>query len=75
MKKVLLSLSVFASLAMMSCGGGPALCDCVNIKDDADEKMKTACETMETEWKAKYEKADEEAKKKLEEEIMACQPK
>ncbi len=75
MKKVLLSLVVVASMAMVSCGGGPALCDCVNIKDDADEKLKTACSTMETDWKAKFEKADEAEQAKLMKDIEACMPK
>lgn len=74
MKKVLLSLGVVATMTMVSCGG-PALCDCVNIKDDADEKLKTACSKMETEWKDKFEKADETEQAKLMKDIEACMPK
>ena len=51
---------------------GPDLCTCVNGKaeNDADKK---ACEEMEQEWKAKYNDASEEDKKKMQEEVMACE--
>ncbi len=49
-------------------------CDQFDI-DDADEKLKTACDKMETEWKAKFEKADEAEQEKLMKDIEACMPK
>ena len=74
MKKVLLSLGVVAAFAMTSCGGGPSVCECVNIDEDsADEAMIKECETMEKEWKAKYEEASEEDKKEMMKEIKACE--
>jgi len=69
MKKLLIipALAIFASC------GGPSVCDCVNMdRDKADDKMKTKCEEMEKEWKDKYEKASDDEKKKLEEEVKAC---
>jgi hypothetical protein len=45
------------------------------MKDDADDKTKEACKTMEKEWKDKYEKASDEEKKKLQEEVEACEEK
>ena len=74
MKKLIYSVAVLAAFAFASCGG-PSLCDCVNMKDDADDKTKEACKTMEKEWKDKYEKASDEEKKKLQEEVEACEEK
>ena len=51
------------------------LCDCVNMKKDADDKTKEACKEMEQEWKDKYEKANDDEKKKMMDEIMACEGK
>ncbi len=76
MKKAIYSVAVLAAFLMASCGGGPALCDCVNLDEDkADDKMKEACKTMEKEWKDKYEKASDDEKKKLQEEAEACEEK
>ena len=82
MKKFILPVAALTFL-MMSCGGykdkkkeeGPALCDCVNMKKDADDKTKEACKEMEQEWKDKYEKANDDEKKKMMDEIMACEGK
>lgn len=74
MKKLIYSVAVLAVFTFASCGG-PSLCDCVNMKDDADDKTKEACKTMEKEWKDKYDKASDEEKKKLQEEAEACEEK
>ncbi len=76
MKKLIYSAALLTAVVLSSCGGGPALCDCVNLdKEKADDKMKEACETMEKEWKEKYDKADDDAKKKMQEEAEACEKK
>jgi hypothetical protein len=79
MKKLILSIAVITAFALSSCGGKDgedlSVCDCVNMKDDADDKTKEACKTMEKEWKDKYEKASDEEKKKLQEEVEACEEK
>jgi len=73
MKKLIFSVAVFSAFALSSCGGGPSVCDCVNMdKDKADDKMKEACKTLRKEWEEKYEKASDDEKKKLEEEVSAC---
>ena len=74
MKKLIYSVAVLAVFTFASCGG-PSLCDCVNMKDDADDKTKEACKTMGKEWKDKYDKASDEEKKKLQEEVEACEEK
>jgi hypothetical protein len=71
MKKLIYSVAVLAAFAVSSCGG-PSVCDCVNLDDKADDKQKEACEKMEKEWKDKYDKASDEEKEKLMEEIKAC---
>lgn len=72
MKKLIYSAAVLAAFSFASCGG-PSVCDCVNIDDKADDKMKEACKTMEKEWKDKFDKASDDEKKKLMEEIEACE--
>ena len=72
MKKLIYSVAVVAAFALASCGGGPSLCDCVNIDDKADDKMKEACATMGKESKEKYEKASDEDKEKMMKEMEAC---
>lgn len=64
-------MGVVAAMAMTSCGG-PSVCECVNMADDADEATKTACEEMEKEWKSKYDEASDEEKESMMKEIMAC---
>ena len=74
MKKMIFSVAVLSAFIMSSCGGGPSVCECVNMDEDkADDKMKEACKTMEKEWKDKYEKASDEEKEKLREEIEGCE--
>ncbi len=73
MKKLIFSVAVLSAFVLSSCGGGASVCDCVNMDEDkADDKMKEACKTMEKEWKDKYDKATDEEKEKLMEEIKAC---
>ena len=82
MKKFILPVAALTFL-MMSCGGskdekkeeGPALCDCVNMKSDADEKTKEACEKMKSEYKEKYDNASDEEKKEIQDEVAACEGK
>lgn len=75
MKKLIYSVAVLSAVVLSSCGGGPSVCDCVNIDDKADDKMKEACKTMEKEWKEKYDKADDAGKEELMKEIEACDKK
>lgn len=72
MKKLIYSVAAVAAFAFASCGG-PSVCDCVNAGKDADDKTKEKCEAMEKEWKEKYDKASDDEKKKLMEEIQACE--
>jgi hypothetical protein len=82
MKKSILVLSAFIAITISSCGGakegddkkGPELCTCVNEKWENDEE-KAACEEMKKEWEAKYNDASEDDKKKLRDEVMACEGK
>lgn len=76
MKKLIYSVAVLTAVVLSSCGGGPSVCDCVNMdKDKADDKMKEACEKMEEEWRDKYEKADDKAKEEMMKEIEGCEKK
>lgn len=74
MKKVLL---VFAMGAFLFSCGGPSTCDCVNPSDEQkkDEDFKKACDEMQKEWEAEYKEASDEDKKKMKEEIEACEKK
>lgn len=74
MKKVLL---VFAMGAFLFSCGGPSTCDCVNKTDEQkkDEDFMKACEEMEKEWEAEYDKADDARKKEMKEEVEACEKK
>jgi hypothetical protein len=51
---------------------GAEICDCVNMKDYADQKLKSACKELEMEWKEKYENADDLGKKRLIKEVEDC---
>lgn len=83
MKKSILILSALVAITIASCGGakeegddkkGPELCTCVNEKWENDEE-KAACEEMKKEWEAKYNDSSEDDKKKMMDEIMACEGK
>jgi hypothetical protein len=73
MKKLLLSVAVVATMGLASCGDDEAasknaMCECINAKGDPSDD----CKALEKEWTAKYEKASDEDKKKLDGEMKAC---
>jgi|688.fasta_scaffold494140_1 hypothetical protein len=73
MKKMMFSLVAVAALALVSCGskdaenkeGGPSVCDCVKMGEEAAKEMKGANgdEAKLKEITEKYEKKAEECKK------------
>ncbi len=68
MKKMLLSAGVISAMFLTSCGGA-SLCDCIN----GDKKDSEECKTMETEWKAKFDKATDDEKEAMMKEMKACE--
>ena len=68
MKKLLLSVTVIATIGLTSCGGA-SLCECIGMDQD---KLTPECETMQTEYATKLLTASEEEQKAMGEEVAAC---
>ena len=64
MKKVLISVAVVAAFGMASCGG-PDACECMNEKAGEESD---ACKELAEERAKELKEADEEGKKKLQDE-------